>query len=312
MLTATASARRCTRKGVAPAPAIPLPNGGWDSRILAFQVERLVTVYGVVTTRYVVLIDTLFSPSALTTVLDALRARAEPDRQLLAVNTHAHWDHAWGNSAFVGPDALWSAPIIGHRRGPDVLLGNNGRAELSRKQAEDASTFAGVRLQPATILIENETVLDGGDLHLVLLPTPGHEPDHLAVFIPEVRTLFTGDAAERPLPFVSNPADLPSFRASLRRMLALDPAIVLYAHAPGQIDPSVLRANLMYFDDLEQRVRAAPSFEQRRDLDPAVVLSYPFDTVLGAEALDTEERTFYLEAHRTAIRAMIDHVQSTA
>jgi hypothetical protein len=50
----------------------------------------------------------------------------------------------------------------------------------------------------------------------------------------------------------------------------------------------------MYFDDLEQRARAAPSFEQRRDLDPAVVLSYPFDTVLGTEALDSEKRTFYL------------------
>ena len=50
---------------MATAPAIPQPNVGWDSRILAFQVERLVTVYGVVTTRYVVLIDTLFSPSAL-------------------------------------------------------------------------------------------------------------------------------------------------------------------------------------------------------------------------------------------------------
>ena len=79
---------------MAPAPVIQLPNAGWDSRILAFQVERLVTVYGVVTTNYVVLIDTLFSPSALTTVLDALRARGEPDRQLIVVNTHAHWDHA--------------------------------------------------------------------------------------------------------------------------------------------------------------------------------------------------------------------------
>src|SRR5205085_10699529 len=143
--------------------------------------------------------------------------------------------------------------------------------ELSRKPTEDASTFAGVRLQPATILVENETVIDGGDLHLVLLPTPGHEPDHLAVFIPELNTLFTGDAAEWPLPFVSNSANLPSFRASLRRMLALDPAIVLYAHAPGQTDASVLHANQMYFDDLEQRVRATPSFEQPRDLDPAGV-----------------------------------------
>jgi glyoxylase-like metal-dependent hydrolase (beta-lactamase superfamily II) len=279
---------------------------------VTFQVERLVTVYGVVTTHYVVLIDTLFSPSALTTVLDALRARVEPDRQLLAVNTHAHWDHAWGNSAFVGLDALCTAPIIGYRRGPDLLLGKDGRAELSRKQTEDASTFAAVRLQPATILIENETVLDGGDLHLVLLPTPGHEPDHLAVFIPELRTLFAGDAAEWPLPFVSNPADLPSLRSSLRRMLALDPALVLYAHARGQTDVSVLRANQKYFDDLEQRVRAAPSFEQRRDLDPSVMLSYPFDTVLGAEALNSEERTLYVEAHQAAIRAMIDWVESTA
>jgi glyoxylase-like metal-dependent hydrolase (beta-lactamase superfamily II) len=297
---------------VGPAPVMPLPNGGWDTRILAFQVDRLVSAYAVVTARYIVLIDTLFSPSALTTVLDALRERVEPDRQLLAVNTHAHWDHAWGNSALVGPSALWRAPIIGHRRGPDLLLGTDGRAELLRKQTEDASTFAGVRLQPATILIENETVIEGGDLHLVLLPTPGHEPDHLAVFIPELRTLFTGDAAEWPLPFVSNPADLPSLRSSLRRMLALDPALVLYAHAPGQTDVSVLRANHKYFDDLEQRVRAAPSFEQRRDLDPSVMLSYPFDTVLGAEALDSEERTLYLEAHQAAIRARIDWVESTA
>jgi glyoxylase-like metal-dependent hydrolase (beta-lactamase superfamily II) len=146
----------------------------------------------------------------------------------------------------------------------------------------------------------------------VPLPTPGHEPDHLAVFIPELRTLFTGDAAEWPLPFVSNPADLPSLRSSLRRMLALDPELVLYAHAPGQTDVSVLRANQKYFDDLELRVRAAPSFEQRRDLDPSVMLSYPFDTVLGAEALDSEERTLYVEAHQAAIRAMIDWVESTA
>jgi hypothetical protein len=63
---------------------------------------------------------------------------------------------------------------------------------------------------------------------------------------------------------------------------------------------------------LEQRVRAAPSFEQRRDLDPSVMLSYPFDTVLGAEALNSEERTLYVEAHQAAICAMIGWVESTA
>ena len=52
-------------------------------------------------------------------------------------------------------------------------------------------------------------------------------------------------------------------------MWACEPGLVLYAHAPGQIDAAVLRANQMYFNDLEQRVRASTSFNQRRDLDPA-------------------------------------------
>jgi glyoxylase-like metal-dependent hydrolase (beta-lactamase superfamily II) len=239
-------------------------------------------------------------------VLDVLSGWLSAGRQLLFVNTHAHWDHAWGNSAFAGPDALRPAPIIGHRCGPRLLLGEQGRAELARKQAEDPGTFGRLRLQPATILIEGETVVDGGDLHLVLVPTPGHEPDHLAVFLPELRVLFAGDAAEWPVPFVSGPADLPAFRASLGHLLALDPMVVLYAHAPGRTNLDVVRANKAYFDELEQRVRAALPLEQPRDIDPDVALGYPFEHVVGTKALDNEERAFYREAHHAAIRAMLD------
>ena len=296
---------------MAPARVVQLPYGGWDSRILAFEVERLVTVYAVVSTRYVVLIDTLFSPSAVAPVLDALGPAVDAGRRLLVVNTHAHWDHAWGNSFFAGPEPRCSAPIIGHRLGPELLLGEEGRAELARKKAEDPETFGQLRLQPATILIQGETVLDGGDLHFVLVPTPGHEPDHLAVFVPQLSTLFAGDAAEWPLPFVSEPADVPALRGSLRRMQELDPAVVLYAHAPGRTTVDVVRVNQGYFDDLERRIRAAAPLHDPTGVDPEEVLGYPFESVIGVDTLDAEGRAFYRGAHRAAIRAMLDHVHDS-
>jgi glyoxylase-like metal-dependent hydrolase (beta-lactamase superfamily II) len=290
---------------------VRVAHGDWDPRILVFQVERLVTAFAVITERYVVLIDTLFSPDLVSQMLDTLRERKRGQQQLLAINTHAHWDHAWGNSALVGPDALEPAPIMGHRRGRDLVLSEEARSELARKQTEDPETFAQVRLQPATVLIESETVLDGGDLHLVVLPTPGHEPDHLAVYIPELRAVFTGDAAEWPIPFVSGPANLAAMRSSLQRMLALDPELVLYAHAPGRTDASVLRANQAYFDELERRARAARSVDQSQPQDPEAQLAYPLDSVPGVAQLDAKERAFYRDAHHSAIRAMLAYVGST-
>lgn len=43
-------------------------------------------------------------------------ARAQNCRQLLAVNTHADWDHAWGNQVFAGLGAPQQVPILASRR----------------------------------------------------------------------------------------------------------------------------------------------------------------------------------------------------
>ncbi len=62
----------------------------------------LVDVFIIVSERYVVLVDTLINAR---TAAELLRI-AEPHlagRQLLALNTHSHWDHAWGNQLFAGP-----------------------------------------------------------------------------------------------------------------------------------------------------------------------------------------------------------------
>ena len=64
--------------------------------------------------------------------------------------------------------------------------------------------------------VNGRLLIDGGDLTLALLPTPGHTIDHYALYIPEINTLLAADAAE--LPYLvrrpSCPACLPQFYSS--------------------------------------------------------------------------------------------------
>ncbi len=109
------------------------PNQGWDSRIHIAANGELVNVFVVVTERYVVIVDTLIN--AITA--KALADYAQPylsGRQLLVVNSHADWDHAWGNQLFAGPNASHPAPIIAHVKCGAALP----RPRLPRHSATDA------------------------------------------------------------------------------------------------------------------------------------------------------------------------------
>lgn len=292
-----------------------MPNEGWDERIRVFQYERLVTTFAVVSQRYVVLLDPLFNPTLATVMLDAVRDELRIGRQLLVINTHADWDHAWGNIIFSGPDATNPAPVIAHKLCRERLLSDEARAKLDQKRAEDPQLFAETRLVPPTLTFAGSLTIDGGDLSFELLPTPGHTPDHIAVFIPEIQTIFAGDAAELPFPFVGGPDDIPQMRASLKRLLALEPTTVLYCHAPGIHSPEVIQANLAYFDEVEQRVVTALEADRipvqiDETTDVEALIDYPFDDIPNVAELDDKERSFYRSGHDQAIRSMLAHLQA--
>ena len=293
-----------------------VPNGGWDERILVFQSERLVTSFAVCTTRYVVLIDTLFNLPAAWALAAECQDELAAGRRLLVINTHADWDHAWGNGVFAGASAEHPAPIIGHALCRVRLQSTEAAAELAAKQAAEPERFTSVRLEPPSITFEDGLVVDGGDLQLQLIPTPGHTPDHVSVWLPQLRTLFVGDAAERPLPFVDTAATLPQLRASLERLAALDATTAFYCHAPGVTQPTVIADNLAYFATLEQRCRAALAAGRvpgalAEDADLAALVGFALAEVPGGAELPDQERHFYADAHRQAIAAMLDFVRTT-
>jgi glyoxylase-like metal-dependent hydrolase (beta-lactamase superfamily II) len=285
-----------------PDPVIPVPEDGWDHRIRVFRYGSVADCFGVVTLRYVVLIDTLGSPAAAGDVLTHLR----PDlagRSLLVVNTHGDWDHAWGNPLFAGPNAKHPAPIIGSRLTADLMRSEDAREFLKAFTARHPGRLPGAALVPPTVQLEGGGRVEGGDLTLELLPTPGHTPDHLSVWIPEIRTLLPGDAAEAPLPWVSDGLSLPRLRDSLRRLAALQPLVALYCHAPGISDPGLIDRNLAYFDELEARCRAA-GLAALSD-DPAKTLLWSLEDAVRDLLPPESERDFYRNAHNAAITAMV-------
>lgn len=290
-----------------------VPNQGWDTRILVCRNGELVDTFIVVTARYVVLVDTVINPTTARQMLDYARPYLTNGRQLLVVNTHADYDHAWGNQLFAGPQAEFPAPIIATRlcaeqfQDPEVLV------YLQQRQEREPAIFNEVVLTPPTILFEERLWIDGGDLTLELFATPGHTPDHLAIYIPEIATLLAADGGELPFPLARTVAGLPLMRQSLARMAALNAKTVLYCHAPVTIGPRLLLDNIGYFDQLEERCQTALAHgipaDPPADADIAGLVDFPFDEAVQAG----EFAAFLNDHHRTAwhpqqIRMMLTYL----
>jgi glyoxylase-like metal-dependent hydrolase (beta-lactamase superfamily II) len=260
---------------------------GLDPRLRVYRCDEVsVDSFAVLTERFVVILDTLISREMMREVVDGLEPEVS-NRRLLVVDTHGDWDHVWGNGLFAGPHTERPAPIIGHELTGARMQTAEARAELAEKHAEDPA-YATAEWIPPTIAVSGSTRVEGGDLSLHLLPTPGHRPDHLAVWIPEIRLLFAGDAAEWPFPRID--ADPAAFRSSLRLMRDLKPETVLYCHAPGRTDPGVIDENLAHFGEMERRAREG--------------LDWPADEVIPPELTRSDLRAMYEDFHRHNLDVM--------
>lgn len=265
---------------------VEAPNRGWDPRVRAFTSGSTVTVFAVVTERWTVLVDTLYSEAGA-------RELARLVRPTMIVNTHADWDHAWGNAAFPGLPILGTAECARRLRSPEEA------AELARMQAAEPARFAGASLVPPNLTFEGAAEVDGGDLTLRLLRAPGHQPDQIVIWIPEIRTLLGADATEHPMPFVQGPGHLAELVGTLEWMRDLRPATVLACHDRLDGDPRLLDRNLAYFAAVREAARRHPEVASDHP-DPEAALGMPF-----AAAVPEEAREFYRGAHLRALRAAL-------
>jgi glyoxylase-like metal-dependent hydrolase (beta-lactamase superfamily II) len=170
--------------------------------------------------------------------------RPRPPR--LVLNTHYHEDHSGANAA------------LQRKFGVRVLA---PAASLSRLADFYRLPFyrALVWGQPGDVKVEAmPEVVDTGRYRFHVVPTPGHAPDHVCLFEPDQGWLFSGDLyIHERVTYTRMVEDVWQHIASLRRVLALEPRLLLCAHAGVVHDPkTAITAKIAFWEGLAERIRA--------------------------------------------------------
>lgn len=160
-----------------------------------------VNVTAIGSTRGLLVVDTHSSERAAREVIDDVR-RLAAGPVVGIVNTHEHFDHVFGNAAFV--DAFGELPIHAHEEAAARTVESGERVKREYAAQPDdphAEEIAETRILPAGVTFSSALVLDLGDRAVELLhPGQGHTGGDIVIRIPDADVLLGGDLIEESSP----------------------------------------------------------------------------------------------------------------
>ncbi len=162
------------------------------------------------------------------------------------VNTHAHFDHCFGNARF-GPASDIGAPIYGHERVP-AHLDAYEHPWLARAIAEDrdrADEWREVQITAPSELVGSAAQIDVGDRVVELLHLGrGHTDNDLILHVPDADAWLVGDLVEESGPPMygsgSFPLEWPDTLTALHGRLG-ERCVVVPGHG-AVVDPAFVAA----------------------------------------------------------------------
>ncbi|WP_086668626.1 MBL fold metallo-hydrolase [Lentzea kentuckyensis] len=195
----------------------------------------------------VVLIDTCATARRTRLFLDALDTATGGALVRLAVNTHLHGDHVYGNALL--PD---STTIVAHEHTRQGILQDFILA--STPPAWSPSPDWGVdAVRAPTVSFRDEITLYAGGKPVVVRH-PGyaaHTVGDAVAWLPEERVLFTGDLVFNQVTPMIAMGSLAGALRSLDWLAAFEPAVVVPGHGPvvaGADFADVLAAHRRYYE----------------------------------------------------------------
>ncbi len=180
--------------------------------------------------------DTFLGSESMKVVAKIIKENGHQDKPVVVFNSHADWDHIWGNCYF--KDAMILAhtdcKIRMEKEWDDELKRN-----LDYKQGDIIQTLP-------TTTFEDNFVFEDDDVEF--FHSPGHTHDSSSCYDRKDRVLFVGDNIESEIPHV-NTLDFDVFILTLEKYMTLDWKFLVSGHDPVQSDDSLIQSNLNYLRD---------------------------------------------------------------
>ena len=206
-----------------------------EKRGVVFTFEEPITanVYVIIGNEFVFILDTFCGPASMERVKQFLKEDGQDDKRVVVFNSHADWDHIWGNCTFK------SSIIIAHEKGRERIR-KEGEETLARLAHYKTGE---VVLVPANLSFEKRIVFEGEGVEFYY--TPGHTMDSASCYDSKDKILFVGDNIETPIPYVNN-LEFETYVATLDEYLKRDSTAIITGHDAVQRNDKLIRENREY------------------------------------------------------------------
>ena len=194
-------------------------------------------------------------PAALLPIIREAMANLEINRLDYVIPTHIHMDHTGGIGELI--QLFPQATAVVHPNGARHLIDPTRWIE-GTKQAYDGefeSIYGPILSVPEqqVKIAEDGEQLNIGSRELRIIHTPGHTPNHIAIYDTKVKGIFCGEALgilhpgadDQIIPAIIPGFDEEAYVSSMERLRQLNPQILFYAHEGGvrtQADKFISRA----------------------------------------------------------------------
>ena len=228
--------------------------------------------------RAALVVDTGLGPSNGSTVLSVAQKLAG-SRPLFLVTTHAHPEHDLGAQSFPATTKL----IRSTDQIKDIdEFGLRLATVFGTRSPLHAELLKGAEFRKADITFEKEYDLDLGGVRARLIAMgANHTRGDIAIWVGADRVLFAGDVAMKAQPAFASPySSLRHWLASLDRLEALKPVLIVPSHGPTGDNADFITGYRSYLAEVRDRTatekRGGKSAEQAVEIVTAALAErYP-------------------------------------
>lgn len=201
----------------------------------------------------ILVVDTLISAKEARRFLaDIRKVSAKPIR--FVVDTHYHFDHAFGNGEFARAGGV----IISHAADRENL---KKKGEATLKGATEfgltVEDMRGTEINlPVLTFTDRMTIHLGGETVELIRVAPSHTEGSIMVYLPARKILFAGDILFTDVHPYLGEGDLAGWIRNLDYILTLDVTTIIPGHGPvsGKRDVTAMKEYLLAFDAMAREL----------------------------------------------------------